>query len=384
MGKGRRNPPPACVKHYGFPLFCASWVELHNTLTLKGGEREEEEDTQHNKTRRYLIFGGGGGEGRTGVRNGLVLAHHDFDTDILSESVHFYDTDDDPPYRMAIHPLDDSIICSFSNGCRRFEFTSQNESEARKIEIKPSEKALDQLENAGRQQSLVFSTDGLLLAAGGEDGHLRVFEWPSLKIVLDQPDAHKSIKDLDFSLDGTFLVSLGDSGPCRIWNLSTSSPAASLSVDKGERLGSCRFSRDGVRPLLFVSVKQGEKGLIAYWDTNTWEKVGTQVIEKNPISAFNISSDGKFLATGTSEGDISIIDVSKMRPCQKVKGAHMFFVSTVEFSRDSRVLVSASGDSSLKVTRIEEQRHEARNLLFKIFMIILAIWLFYLVKNRGF
>lgn len=372
------------MKHYGFPLFCASWVELHNTLTLKGGEREEEEDTQHNKTRRYLIFGGGGGEGRTGVRNGLVLAHHDFDTDILSESVHFHDTDDDPPYRMAIHPLDDSIICAFSNGCRRFELTRQDESEARKIEIKPSGKALDQLENAGRQQSLVFSTDGLLLAAGGEDGHLRVVEWPSLKIVLDQPDAHKSIKDLDFSLDGTFLVSLGDSGPCRIWNLSTSSPAASLSVDKGERLGSCRFSRDGVRPLLFITVKQGEKGLIAYWDTNTWQKVGTQVIEKNPISAFNISSDGKFLATGTSEGDISVIDVSKMRPCQKVKGAHMFFVSTVEFSRDARVLVSASGDSSLKVTRIEEQRHEAGNLLFKIFMIILAIWAFYLVKTRGF
>jgi hypothetical protein len=31
-----------------------------------------------------------------------------------------------------------------------------------------------------------------------QDGHLRVFEWPSLKIVLDQPDAHKSIKDMDF------------------------------------------------------------------------------------------------------------------------------------------------------------------------------------------
>jgi len=384
MGKVRRNPPPACLKHYGFPLFCASWVESHNILTLKEGEREEEEDKQQKKRRRYLIFGGGGGPGRTGVRNGLVLAHHDFDTDVLSEAVHFYDTDDDPPYRMAIHPLDDSIICSFLNGCRRFELTSQDESEAKKIGIKPSEKALDQLENVGQQQSLVFSTDGLLLAAGGVDGHLRVFEWPSLKIVLDQPDAHKSIKDMDFSLDGNFLASLGDSGPCRIWNLSTSTPAASLSVDTGERFGSCRFSRDGVRSLLFITVKQGEKGLIAYWDTNTWEKVGAQVIEKNPICAFNISSDGKFLATGTSEGDICIIKVSKMRPCQKVKGAHMFFVSSMEFSRDSRALVSASGDSSLKVTRIEEQKHEAGNLLFKIFMIFLAVWLFYLVKNRGF
>lgn len=383
MSRGRRNPPPACVKQYGFPLFCVSWVKLHDTSIFKEGEREEE-DKQQKKTRRYLIFGGGGGEGRTGVRNGLGLAHHDFDTDILSESVHFYDTDDDAPYRMAIHPLDDSIICSFSNGCRRFELTSQDESEATKIGIKPSGKALDQLENAGQQQCLIFSTNGLLLAAGGEDGHLRVFEWPSLKIVLDQPDAHKSVKDMDFSLDGTFLASLGDSGPCRIWNLSTSAPAASLSVDEGERLGSCRFSRDGVRPLLFITVKQAEKGLIAYWDTDTWKKVGAQVIEKNPISAFSISSDGKFLATGTNEGDISIIKVGKMRPYQKVKEAHMLFVTSMEFSRDSRALVSASGDASLKVTKLEEQRHEAGILLFKIFVIFLAILLYYLVKNKAF
>lgn len=383
MSRGRRNSPPACVKQYGFPLFCVSWVKLHDTSIFKEGEREEE-DKQQKKTRRYLIFGGGGGEGRTGVRNGLGLAHHDFDTDILSESVHFYDTDDDAPYRMAIHPLDDSIICSFSNGCRRFELTSQDESEATKIGIKPSGKALDQLENAGQQQCLIFSTNGLLLAAGGEDGHLRVFEWPSLKIVLDQPDAHKSVKDMDFSLDGTFLASLGDSGPCRIWNLSTSAPAASLSVDEGERLGSCRFSRDGVSPLLFITVKQAEKGLIAYWDTDTWKKVGAQVIDKNPISAFSISSDGKFLATGTNEGDISIIKVGKMRPYQKVKEAHMLFVTSMEFSRDSRALVSASGDASLKVTKLEEQRHEAGILLFKIFVIFLAILLYYLVKNKAF
>ncbi|KAH9320791.1 hypothetical protein KI387_015430, partial [Taxus chinensis] len=167
------------------------------------------------------------------------------------------------------------------------------------------------------------------------DGHLRVFEWPSLKIVLDQPKAHKSIKDLDFSSDGTFLASSEDGGPCRIWNLETSVPAASLSVDKGERIVFCKFSRDGAKPLLFTAVKQGDKGLIAYWDTNTWEKVGTRAFEKDPISTFNISSDGKFLAIGTCEGDISVIEVSKMRLFRRVKRAHIAFVTSLDFSQDS-------------------------------------------------
>eukprot|EP01018_Ginkgo_biloba_P036414 Gb_05819 [translate_table: standard] len=374
MGKNRKVTE-ACMKKYSFPLFCASWADVPQ----KSKEGENEED----KGRRgYLILGGGGGDGRTGVKNALVAARYDFDTCSLSEAVHTFYTDDDPPYRMAVHPVRDGIICSFSNGCRWFELDGQDESEA-EVVIKPENKTLTELEDVGQQRSLVFSTDGTLLAAGGEDGHLRVFEWPSLKIVLDQPAAHKSIKDLDFSLDGTFLASLGDSGPCRVWNLSTSSAVASLSVDKGESLGFCRFSRDGLKPLLFMTVKQGEKGLISHWDTNAWKKVGTQVFEKNPISAFSISSDGKLLAIGTSEGDVSVIEVSKMRLYQRVKGAHIIFVTSMEFSRDSRALVSVSGDSSARVTRIERQKHTAATLQILFLIMFLAILAFHLMKSAG-
>ena len=33
-----------------------------------------------------------------------------------------------------------------------------------------------------------------------QDGHLRVFEWPNLRLILDQPEAHRSIRDIDFRL----------------------------------------------------------------------------------------------------------------------------------------------------------------------------------------
>ena len=33
-----------------------------------------------------------------------------------------------------------------------------------------------------------------------QDGHLRVFEWPNLRLILDQPEAHRSIRDVDFRL----------------------------------------------------------------------------------------------------------------------------------------------------------------------------------------
>uniref|UniRef100_A0A0D6R2I9 Uncharacterized protein n=1 Tax=Araucaria cunninghamii TaxID=56994 RepID=A0A0D6R2I9_ARACU len=382
MVRGTKTPP-ACMKKYSFPLFCASWASHR----ISQGEEKEDDNNNENTNKRedYLILGGGGGGGRTGVKNALALARYDVESDVLSESVHLFDTDDDPPYRMAVHPVEEIIICAFSNGCRGFKLNSLGGSAVENVRINPADRSLNQIENMGQQKSIVFSTNGAMFAAGGEDGHLRVFEWSTLNSVLDKREAHKSIKDLDFSPDDTYLASLGDSGPCQIWNLSTCASEATLLVDKGESLGFCRFSRDRAKPLLFMTVKQGDKGLITIWDMKTWKKVGTHAFEKNPISAFNISSDGKFLAIGTSEGDISIIEVSKMHPYRKVKGAHIIFVTSLEFSSDSRLLVSVSGDSSARVSRIEDQKQKAGSLLFLLITIILTIILaFFIGKNRGF
>ncbi|KAI3941209.1 hypothetical protein MKX01_029783, partial [Papaver californicum] len=64
--------------------------------------------------------------------------------------------------------------------------------------IKILVKDLPPLEGVGPQKCLAFSVDGDEFATGGEDGHLRVFEWPSLRILIDKPKAHKSFRDMDF------------------------------------------------------------------------------------------------------------------------------------------------------------------------------------------
>ncbi|MCO5587133.1 hypothetical protein L7F22_041080 [Adiantum nelumboides] len=284
--------------------------------------------------------------------------HIVIDEDLFMAKVHLLSTEDDPPYRMAVHPTGHGIVCSFTQSCRLFEMVRTNGSEPDNMKLEPANKALTQLQEVGQQRSLVFSADGTRFAAGGDDGHLRVFEWPSLRLILDQPEAHRSIRDVDFSLDSAFLASTGGSGPCRIWDLSTMATVASLSLDQARDLGFCRFSRDGTNPLLFVAVKEGEKGSIAVWNTNNWRKVGVKKFQESPISAFAMSYDGKYLAIGSSEGDVSIVSVAKMTVHQRVKRAHMIFVTSMEFSRDCRALLSVSADSSARVTVIEEVKQE--------------------------
>lgn len=90
-------------------------------------------------------------------------------------------------------------------------------------------KELLPLQNAGLQKCMAFSFDGSKLAVGGvvrrdqncfiraflfsvaiilcftlltisyfQDGCLRIMEWPNLRVILDEPKAHKSIRDMDF------------------------------------------------------------------------------------------------------------------------------------------------------------------------------------------
>lgn len=91
-------------------------------------------------------------------------------------------------------------------------------------------KELPSLKDVGPQSCLTFSVDGSKLATGGvvrknllssswnsffflkkwggfilisnclhlQDGHLRIFEWPSLRPILDEPNAQKSVRDMDF------------------------------------------------------------------------------------------------------------------------------------------------------------------------------------------
>ncbi|KAH7289149.1 hypothetical protein KP509_31G060200 [Ceratopteris richardii] len=368
----------SCARKYDLPIFCCGWAPSTSQKEDKDGESVDGRSNDPDSGNSYVIFGGGGGDGATGITNNLLLARFDYDSNTLFEAMHILSTKDDPPYRMAVHPTGHGVVCSFTQSCRLFEMVKASGSDHNDMKLVLANKVLSQLQDVGQQNALAFSADGTRFAAGGDDGHLRVFEWPSLKLILDQPEAHKSIRDIDFSLDSAFLASTGGSGPCRIWDLSSMATVASLSLDQAGHLGFCRFSRDGTNPLLFVTVKEGDKGCIAVWNTNNWGKVGVKKFQECPISAFAMSYDGKYLAIGSSEGDVSIISVRKMIVHQRVKRAHMIFVTSMEFSRDCRTLLSVSADSSARVTIIEEVQKEGlrtRILVFIIFVIILFLYM---------
>ncbi|EFJ30677.1 hypothetical protein SELMODRAFT_409223 [Selaginella moellendorffii] len=354
------------ARKFGTPLFCAAWASADST----------DASVAHGIS--YAICGGGGGDSSSGLRNTLVLARYDADSRELSEPLDTLFTDDDTACAMAMHPNRKEFICSFPaterhNGkLRLLRLTG-----GKNLRLENVERELKPLQDLGEQRTVKFSADGKLFAVGGQDGHLKVLKWPSLEVVLDRSDAHRSIKDLDFSLDGSFLAATDDVGPSRIWDLKTASPAAALPLNKA---GFCCFSRDGARPCLYVTSAEDFKGYITTWNTK-WKKVGSRKLANEPISALTISPDGKLLAIGSSEGEVFILSASKLSVLQRIKRAHMVFVTALDFSPDNRALLSVSGDSSARVTPC--QTPQGWRTVVILWIILIALLLALILSRRG-
>ncbi|XP_073059445.1 SEC12-like protein 2 [Primulina eburnea] len=375
MGNSNYKDDESSCKKYGVPLYGAAWAPLAAGVS---------DSTASSSVNGHVVLAGGGGEGRSGIPNALLVAALDLGSNSLSDQpVAKLGTGSDLPYRIAVHPGGEGVICSLPKSCRWFEWEANTSEDKHSLSLKSSEKVLQQLEDVGQQLGITFNPEGNLLAVGGEDGRLRICKWPSMETTLDEHSGHSSVKDLDFSPDGKFLVSVG-SGPGRIWNVASSTSIASLPKENDEVFGFCRFSRGtDADQVLYVTAVRDNGGSIVKWNTTTWKRMNSRHVVRDPVSAFNVSPDGKLLALGTIQGDILILSSTNMQVRTIVKKAHLGLVTALAFSQDSRALISASLDSSARVTLIKDTKKKGVNLWIILFVLLIAVALYYYAKNKG-
>ncbi|KAI9124370.1 hypothetical protein K1719_004292 [Acacia pycnantha] len=238
------------------------------------------------------------------------------------------------PVAIAVHPSGDDIVCSLSKGsCKIFELSGSG----RETGVKLLAKELPSLHDVGPQRCIAFSVDGSRFASGGENGHLRIWEWPTMRVILDEPRAHKSVRDMDFSLDSEFLVSTSTDGAARIWKVEDGVPLTTLSRNGDEKIELCRFSKDGTKPFLFCTVQKGDKAIVGVWDISTWNRIGYKRLLRKVASIMSMSLDGKYLALGSKDGDVSVVEVKKMDILHYIKRLHLGTnIATLEFCPTER------------------------------------------------
>lgn len=242
---------------------------------------------------------------------------------------------------------------------------------------------------------ITFSPDGSLIAAGGLEETIYVWEWPAAQLV-QEIDFHDVVLDLEFSPDGNLLAaaSAGENPHATIWSTKTWEEAGSLKASVTD-LG---FSPS--QPLLasaeLVVTKEAEYA-VRLWNINTYQADGLFKLSSTSnqsyigsATAVAFSGDGKLLAAivndqlriwdmraqeeiewplsnltspliraiFSSRGDLATLDqfgtVTLLNPLtgQILSATQIEGVRAVAFSPDGTHLLTGGSDINLQVWRV--------------------------------
>lgn len=196
---------------------------------------------------------------------------------------------------------------------------------------------LDGYPRWGLNVKFAFSADGKMLAAGGEDNLVHVWELTDSKKVRHRftVKGHKhNIRTLAFSPDGKMLASGGRGGTGCLWRVSDGASLFSSTAHKS-LIGAVTFSPDSK-----ILASDGKK--LYLWDTATGTQLRAVPRELTAmISNLIFSPDGNILIVGNWDGILELWDV-RTGGLLSTHTGHTRWINVLKFSPDGGTLVSSS------------------------------------------
>jgi Tol biopolymer transport system component len=199
---------------------------------------------------------------------------------------------------------------------------------------------------------VAFSPNGKTLASGSWYHEVWLWDVESLsnKAILQNENHFAGLYSAAFSPDGTLLASAG--GELNVWDLASGEIQTTIPLP-GEYpvVYSVTFSPDGKR-----LAYGGSRSILRLWDV---EKNADVVSFELPGDAFYsiwsvaFSPDGSLLAAGDSRGLVRIWDAETGKQLTELAG-HINQVKSVAFSPDGKLLASASADGTIRLWGVPE------------------------------
>jgi WD40 repeat protein len=196
-----------------------------------------------------------------------------------------------------------------------------------------------------------YSPDGRLLAAGCEDGAVRIWELGGAADPQTLPAAPLPVYDLAFSPLGGLLASCTgdwtktDPGVVTLWSTDAWSEARRL-TEHTRAVRSVVFSVNGDR---FAT--SGEDGLVIVRHGESHAPIA-RLTNPGGVRPLAFSPDGTRLAAGLHDGTIHVWSVARGELVQRFKAEDDVFALT--FSGDGSALYSVSGETRVEVWPVVE------------------------------
>ena len=211
--------------------------------------------------------------------------------------------------------------------------------------------------HTGSVSSVVFSSDGTSLVSGSSDNTIRLWDAQTGELQKTLKGHTNGVLSVVFGPNGKTLASGGEDNTLRLWDVETGTLQKTLDlIEHTEEITKMAFSPDG-RTL--ASSDFGWDTPIRLWDVETGELQKTlKGQERDVVYDMAFSPDGKILASALDNRTVRLWDVQTGERHRILTG-HKDIIFSVAFSPDGRTLTSGSHDGTLRLW--DAETGECRN-----------------------
>jgi RNA polymerase sigma factor (sigma-70 family) len=189
--------------------------------------------------------------------------------------------------------------------------------------------------DSGGILALAFAPDGKTIASANHDSTVRLFDAATGKELRILRGHANRACGVAYSPDGKTLASSSDDHTVRLWDAVTGELRNPRPGHDG-RIDSLVISPDGKR-----AVSAGGDRTVRIWDLTTGQELQILRDFKNDISALALAPDGAILAVGMVQGTLQLRGAASGAQLRELKG-HTGQILSLSFSPDGKSLASAS------------------------------------------